>query len=70
MAGIPSFPSFPSTVAAGPAGPTARAYHTRGRQVNLNRPIGMVRLDGGPIVEVGPTPAVDTDFAFSPDATR
>jgi hypothetical protein len=30
----------------------------------------MVRLDGGPIVEVGPTPAVDTDLAFSPDATR
>jgi hypothetical protein len=29
----------------------------------------MVRLDGGPIVEVGPTPAVDTDLAFSPDAT-
>ena len=33
----------------------------------LDRPIGIMPLDGGPIVEVGPTPGVETDFAFSPD---
>ena len=33
----------------------------------LNRPIGIVPLGGGQIVDVGPTPSVDTDFAFSPD---
>ena len=33
----------------------------------LNRPIGMVPVDGGPIVDLGPTPAVDTDFIWSPD---
>jgi WD40-like Beta Propeller Repeat len=33
----------------------------------LNRPIGIVPLGGGQVVEVGPKPAVDTDFSFSPD---
>ena len=44
-----------------------RAQQAPGSTGYLNRPIGMVRLAGGPIVEVGPTPAVETDFAFSPD---
>ncbi len=35
----------------------------------LNRPIGIVPVSGGPIIELGPTPPVDTDFAWSPDGT-
>jgi dipeptidyl aminopeptidase/acylaminoacyl peptidase len=33
----------------------------------VNRPIGIVPVSGGPIIELGPTPQVDTDFAWSPD---
>ncbi len=33
----------------------------------LNRPIGIVPVGGGPVVAVGPTPAVDSDFIWSPD---
>ena len=44
-----------------------RRQQAPGSSEYLNRPIGIVPLEGGPIVEIGPTPAVDTDFGFSPD---